>query len=67
MSNITIEEAQAKLKELIHRLAPGEELVITENQRPVAKLVGESGGTGPVASPGAWPRQGDDHLHRSRL
>jgi prevent-host-death family protein len=38
---VTIEEAQAKLKELIHRLAPGEEVVITENEHPVAKLVGE--------------------------
>jgi len=40
-STITVEEAQAKLKELIHQLAPGEELVITENQQPVAKLVSE--------------------------
>ena len=38
---ITIEEAQAKLKELIHQLAPGEEVIITENQQPVAKLVSE--------------------------
>lgn len=38
---ITVEEAQASLKQLIHKLAPGEELVITENQKPVAKLVGE--------------------------
>ena len=36
---ITIDEAQAKLKDLIHRLAPGEEIVITENEQPVAKLV----------------------------
>ena len=40
-TNISLEEAQASLKELIHRLAPGEEVVITENERPVAKLVGE--------------------------
>jgi antitoxin (DNA-binding transcriptional repressor) of toxin-antitoxin stability system len=38
---IRLEEAQASLKDLIHRLAPGEEVVITENERPVAKLVGE--------------------------
>ena len=38
---ITIDEAQAKLKELIHQLAPGEEVIITENQQPVAKLVNE--------------------------
>ena len=40
-ATITIEEAQAKLKELIHRLAPGEEVIITENQLPVAKLVNQ--------------------------
>lgn len=49
-ATITVEEAQAKLKEIIHQLAPGEEVVITENQQPVAKLVGE------LASP-RKPRQ----------
>ena len=39
---ITIEEAQANLKNLIHQLAPGETLIITENHQPVAKLVGEN-------------------------
>ena len=39
--SITVEEAQAKLKDLIHGLAPGEELVITENQKAVARLVSE--------------------------
>jgi prevent-host-death family protein len=37
---VTIEEAQAKLKELIQDLASGEEFIITQNQRPVAMLVG---------------------------
>lgn len=41
MTSVSIEEAQAKLKEIIHHMAPGEELVITENQQPVAKLVSE--------------------------
>lgn len=40
-ATITVEEAQANLKELIHQLAPGEEVVITENEQPIAKLVGE--------------------------
>lgn len=40
-ATITVEEAQATLKELIHQLAPGEEVVITENQQPVAKLVSQ--------------------------
>ena len=39
---VTVEEAQAHLKELIHQLAPGEEVVITENQQPVATLVGKT-------------------------
>jgi len=40
MNAITIEEAQAKLLDLIHNLTPGDEVVITENNQPVAKLVG---------------------------
>jgi prevent-host-death family protein len=40
-ATITLKEAQAKLKELIDSLAPGEEVLITENQKPVAKLVGK--------------------------
>ena len=38
MSTITIQEAQATLSDLIHRLAAGDEVTITENDRPVAKL-----------------------------
>jgi prevent-host-death family protein len=40
-ASVTVEEAQANLKELIHQLAPGDEVVITENHQPVAKLVSE--------------------------
>lgn len=39
MATVTIAEAQAKLADLIRRLAPGEEVVITENDQPVARLV----------------------------
>ena len=39
MSTITLQEAQAILAELVHRLAPGEGVTITENDRPVARLV----------------------------
>ncbi len=41
MSTMTIEEAQAKLSEVIDKLAPGEEVIITRNEQPVAKLVGQ--------------------------
>ena len=40
-ASITVEEAQVHLKELIGNLAPGEEVVITEGLRPVAKIVGQ--------------------------
>jgi prevent-host-death family protein len=38
MQAISIRDAQNQLADLIHRLAPGEEVVITENDLPVAKL-----------------------------
>jgi len=41
MATVTIEEAQAKLWELIDGLALGEEVIITRNHQPVAKLVGQ--------------------------
>jgi prevent-host-death family protein len=41
MTTVTIEEAQAKLSELIERLAIGEELVITRNRQPIARLIAE--------------------------
>ena len=42
MTTVTIEEAQARLPELIDHLNPGEELMIVRDQRPVARLVGET-------------------------
>jgi antitoxin (DNA-binding transcriptional repressor) of toxin-antitoxin stability system len=42
MSMISIEEAQSRLSELIQGLTPGEEVVITENDRPVATLTAAS-------------------------
>ena len=41
MTTVTIEEAQAKLPELIEMLGRGEELVITRGQQPVARLMSE--------------------------
>jgi antitoxin (DNA-binding transcriptional repressor) of toxin-antitoxin stability system len=38
-ASITVEEAQADLKALIGRLAPGDEIIITDKEQPVAKLV----------------------------
>jgi antitoxin (DNA-binding transcriptional repressor) of toxin-antitoxin stability system len=38
MPTVTIEEAQHRLTELIHGLACGEDLVITEHDQPIARL-----------------------------
>jgi antitoxin (DNA-binding transcriptional repressor) of toxin-antitoxin stability system len=38
MTAIPLGEAQAKLPELIHHLSPGDQLIITENDLPVAQL-----------------------------
>jgi antitoxin (DNA-binding transcriptional repressor) of toxin-antitoxin stability system len=67
MKVVTIEEAQAKLVELVEGLAPGEEMILTRDAQPFAKLVGQP-------KPGAGPSFGrgkgklimliedDDHL-----
>lgn len=39
MTSLPIHQVQAQLPELIHQLAPGDELVITENDQPVARIV----------------------------
>ncbi len=39
---VPLEEAQAHLAELIAGLAPGKEVLITKNERPVAKLIGQA-------------------------
>jgi antitoxin (DNA-binding transcriptional repressor) of toxin-antitoxin stability system len=38
MVTVTIQEAQAQLLDLIHRLHDGDEVIITENDQPIAKL-----------------------------
>ena len=39
-ARVSIDEAQVKLREIIAQLGPDDEVVIVENQQPVAKLVG---------------------------
>ena len=48
--NVSIEEAQTKLAELIDHLRAGDEVVITKNDRPIACLV-------PAAEPAQEPRR----------
>ena len=50
MSTITLEEAQSHLASLVEQLQPGEEILITRNDEPVAKLVGQP-------KPGIPPRR----------
>jgi antitoxin (DNA-binding transcriptional repressor) of toxin-antitoxin stability system len=42
MSTVTIEDAQRRLVELIAQLRPGAEIIITRDQKPVARLIGEA-------------------------
>ncbi len=54
MATVSIEEAQAKLPELIEHLAAGEQLVITRDTKPIARLLAEA----PTASPSQRPGPG---------
>lgn len=49
MTTVTIQEAQAKLSELIEQLAPGEEITITDRDQPLAQVK--------KAQPTSWPCQ----------
>ena len=50
MTTVSIQEAEGHLSKLIHQLKPGDEVVITENNQPVARLIAQ-------ASPTRKPRQ----------
>ena len=39
VTHVTLGEAKARLGELIEHLAPGDEVVITEGDRPLARLL----------------------------
>jgi len=41
--NVSLQEAQANLPELVRSLAPGEEVLIVDNDRPVARLLPAAG------------------------
>ena len=53
MTTVTLEDAQANLPALISKLKPGEEIVILESQRPVARLVAAPVGEQPLRRPGS--------------
>ena len=67
MKVVTIEEAQAKLVELVEGLAPGEEMILTRDAQPFAKLVGQpKPGARPICGRGRGKlvivSEDDDHL-----
>ena len=39
MTAVSIKEAKSKLSELIHNLKPGDEVIITEKNVPIARLL----------------------------
>jgi prevent-host-death family protein len=41
VQTLSIQDVQAHLAELIAKMQPGEEIIITQEQKPVARLVGE--------------------------
>jgi antitoxin (DNA-binding transcriptional repressor) of toxin-antitoxin stability system len=57
MRTITLEEAQSRLAEIIDKLTPGEEVVLTRGDRPVARLV-----AGPAEKPHPVPGRGKGML-----
>ena len=60
MSIVTIQEAQARLSQLIHGLSPGDEVLITENNQLVAKLAR-------TQSPKQWPCKAGSARGRIRI
>jgi antitoxin (DNA-binding transcriptional repressor) of toxin-antitoxin stability system len=45
MPTVSLQEAQARLPNLIADLKPGEELVVTQDDKPVARIVGVDAGS----------------------
>jgi len=66
--NVTIDEAQSRLRDLISSLNPDEEVVITENHQPVARLISQKTAS-PDRSPGfakgmiSIVAEDDEHLN----
>ncbi len=50
---ISIEDAQAKFPEIVHRLGVGDEIVIVEGRRAVARLLGPAVSTRGPRQPGS--------------
>jgi antitoxin (DNA-binding transcriptional repressor) of toxin-antitoxin stability system len=66
MQRIPVEQAEGHLAEIIEKLKPGEEIVLTRDDRPVARLVRlpNQGRPGPGLGKGMLTivSEDDDHL-----
>jgi prevent-host-death family protein len=58
MTTLSLAEAQARLPELVHNLAPEDEILITENSEPVARLIGKTAKSSKPPRPGPGLCQG---------
>jgi len=65
MQTIPLEEAQGHLGEIIDRLTPGEEVVLTRGDKPVARLISEkkTPRSGPGLGKGMITIVADDDEH----
>ena len=57
MQTVTLEEAKARLEELVGEAAKGEEVTITRDARPVARI------TAPPEPPAEEEVPNEDHAH----
>ncbi len=68
MTTVTLEEAHEHLPELIARLKPGEEVLITQADQPVARLIPAPPSSGKPREPGTMigklviVKEDDEHL-----
>jgi len=68
MQTITLEDARSRLDVLIDKLKPGEEVIITRDSQPVARLVAEAAPARKPREPGSAigqlviVREDDEHL-----
>lgn len=53
MASVTVQEAQAHLPDLIRKLGPGGEVVIVENNQPIAKLIAPPASSRRPRTPGS--------------
>lgn len=65
MQTIPLEQAEGHLASIIEKLSPGEEVVLTQNNQPVARLVSEKKRSrpGPGLGKGMITVAADDDEH----